>query len=260
MRKALLATAAFFGVVGSALAADLPNTKGPPVFAPPPPPVFTWTGFYVGGQAGYEWGRTVGDLYTDPGVFIEHLPGYDASGVVGGLHAGYNYQINQFVLGIEGDVEGSSYDGAGADLGVFRPFTAYTTRIPVQGSIRGRVGFAWDRVLFYGTGGAEFADIRNTYTTPGIPGVAAAGIPAGFDSFSTGRVGWTVGGGIEYAFDPNWSIRAEYRYTDFGTFNERLVNTYPGDFVHLHVYDNAVRVGFSYKFDMFAPAPVVAKY
>jgi outer membrane immunogenic protein len=74
-------------------------------------------------------------------------------------------------------------------------------------------------------------------------------------------VGWTVGGGVEYAFDPNWSIRAEYRYTDFGGFNEYLVNTYPGDYVHLHVYDNEVEVGFSYKFDMFAPpAPVVAKY
>jgi outer membrane immunogenic protein len=265
MRRALLATAAFIGLAGSAFAADLPNTKGPPVFAPPPPPVFTWTGFYVGGQVGYEWGRTVGDLYTDPGVYIEHLPGYDASGIVGGLHAGYNYQISQFVLGIEGDVEGSSYNGTGADPGGIAPFTSYTTRIPVQGSIRGRVGFAWDRVLFYATGGAEFADIRNTYTTPGLPPVVGIaflpGFPPGYDSFSSGRVGWTVGGGVEYAFDPNWSIRAEYRYTDFGGFNEYLVNTYPGDYVHLHVYDNEVEVGFSYKFDMFAPpAPVVAKY
>ncbi len=267
MRRALLTTTAFFGLASSAFAADLPNTKGPPVFAPPPPPVFTWTGFYVGGQVGYEWGRTVGDLYTDPGVYVEHLPGYDGSGVVGGLHAGYNYQISQFVLGIEGDVEGSSYDGSGADPGGVAPFTSYTTRIPVQGSIRGRVGFAWDRVLFYATGGAEFADIENTYASPAFAGagfpfaLALPAKPAGFDSFSTGRVGWTVGGGVEYALDPNWSIRAEYRYTNFGAFNEYLVNTYPGNYVHLHVYDNEVEVGFSYKFDLAPPpTPVVAKY
>lgn len=95
----------------------------------------------------------------------------------------------------------------------------------------------------------------------GFFAAAPPAIPPGYDLFSLGRVGWTVGGGVEYAFDPNWTIRAEYRYTDFGTFDEYLVKTYPGDYVHLHVYDNAVRVGFSYKFDMFAPpAPVVAKY
>jgi outer membrane immunogenic protein len=259
--------------VGAANAADLPNTKGPPVFVPPPP-AFTWTGFYVGAQAGYEWGRTTGDLYTDPGAYVEHLPGYDASGVVGGLHAGYNYQISQFVIGIEGDVEGSSYDGSGADPAGIAPFTSYTTRIPIQGSIRGRVGYAWDRVLFYATGGAEFADIENTFAKAGFTTLApcpgffagptptcATAHPAGYDSFASGRVGWTVGGGVEYALDPNWIIRAEYRYTDFGGFNEYLVNTYPGDYARLHVYDNEVELGFSYKFDMFAPpAPVVAKY
>jgi outer membrane immunogenic protein len=248
---------------GSAFAADLPTTKGPPVFAPPP--VFTWTGAYVGAQAGYEWGRTSGALFTDPGTFVEGLPSYDASGGVGGVHIGYNYQISQFVLGIEGDVEGSSYDGTGGPVGLPRPFTSYSTRIPVQGSIRGRVGIAWDRVLFYATGGAEIADIENTYVSPGIaPIIGAAffpGIPAGSDSFSSGRVGWTVGGGVEYAIDPNWSVRAEYRYTDFGTFNEYLVNTYPGDYVRLHVYDNEVEVGASYKFDLAPPpTPVVAKY
>jgi outer membrane immunogenic protein len=269
LRKALFATAALIALTGSALAADLPTTKGPPVFAPPPP-VFTWTGPYVGAQVGYEWGRTSGALLDPASTFIEGLPSYDASGVVGGAHIGYNYQISQFVLGIEGDVEGSSYSGSGA-LATGLPFTSYTTRIPIQGSIRGRVGVAWDRVLFYATGGAEFADIRNTFASPGFPGGIAGfpgvapiiipAVPAGSDSFSNGRVGWTVGGGVEYAIDPNWSVRAEYRYTDFGTFNEYLVNTYPGDYVRLHIYDNEVEVGASYKFDLAPPpTPVVAKY
>jgi outer membrane immunogenic protein len=264
LRKALFATAALIALIGPALAADLPNTKGPPVFAPPPP-VFTWTGAYVGVQGGYEWGRTSGALYTDPGAFVEGLPSYDASGVVGGGHLGYNYQVSQFVVGLEGDVEGSSYNGSGADPGGVAPFTSYSTRIPIQGSIRGRVGIAWDRALFYATGGAEFADIENTYASPAfVPTVfqRRRGLlprAAGFDSFSSGRVGWTIGGGVEYALDPNWSISAEYRYTDYGLFNEYLVNTYPGDYVRLHVYDNSVRVGVSYRFDL-GTTPVVAKY
>ncbi len=87
----------------------------------------------------------------------------------------------------------------------------------------------------------------------------APAVPAEFDSLASGRVGWMVGGGIEYAIDPHWIIRAEYRYTDFGLFDEALVNTYWGTFVRLHVYDNAVRLGFSYIFDL-GTTPVVAKY
>jgi outer membrane immunogenic protein len=262
LRKILLATAALVGFGASAFAADLPNTKGPPVFAPPPP-VFTWTGAYIGVQGGYEWGRTSGALYTDPGAFVEGLPSYDASGVVGGAHIGYNYQVSQFVVGLEGDVEGSSYDGTGGPQGAPAPFTSYSTRIPIQGSIRGRVGIAWDRALFYATGGVEFADIENTYASPARGGGPAIlfvpVIPAASDSFSSGRVGWTVGGGVAYALDPNWSVNAEYRYTDYGLFNEYLVNTYPGTYVRLHVYDNAVRLGVSYRFDL-GTTPVVAKY
>jgi outer membrane immunogenic protein len=87
------------------------------------------------------------------------------------------------------------------------------------------------------------------------------GVPAGYDSFSSGRVGWTVGGGVEYAIDPNWTVRAEYRYTDFGSFNEYLVSTHPGDYARLHIYDNEVEAGFSYKFDLAPPpTPIIAKY
>jgi outer membrane immunogenic protein len=94
------------------------------------------------------------------------------------------------------------------------------------------------------------------------------GVSGGYDSFSQTRVGWTVGGGLEYAVTNNWSIRAEYRYTDFGNTTTHLVNAFPvllsGDFinasVHRNLAENRVEVGFSYKFDTAAPAPVVAKY
>lgn len=260
LMKAILVNAAIFAMLsGSAFAADLPNVKGPPIFTPPPP-VFTWTGLYVGGQVGYEWGTSDPNavfVATGAPVFGAVIPFYNDEGVVGGAHVGYNYQINQFVLGLEGDVEGSSYSGSGT--GYFPPGKVFTdtTRIPIDGSIRGRVGIVWDRVLVYGTGGVAFASIRNTLTP--------ANIATAFDAADTGRVGWTAGGGVEYAIDPNWSVRIEYRYTDYGTYDFVLVNNsgFGGDTVALRELerDNRVEAGFSYKFDLLPPpTPVVAKY
>ena len=219
LRKILMSTVVIFGAMGAASAADLPSTKSPPAYMPPPP-MFTWTGLYIGGQVGYMWANS-------------STLGYSASGVVGGAHLGYNYQMGQFVAGLEGDVNGTSYSGS------FGPFGLNES---IDGSIRGRLGLAWDRTLLYATGGAAFAGLNNTY-------------PAG--TISHTRVGWTIGGGVEYAIDNNWSVRAEYRYTDYGTY----VDVLPKAIVATHDTDNRVQVGFSYKFDMFAPpGPVVARY
>ncbi len=123
-------------------------------------------------------------------------------------------------LGLEGTVDGTSLsktvvvpvdDVFGDTPG---SFTA-TSRADIQGSIRGRVGIAWDRALLYATGGVAFSGFNNSITdTTGF--VAPAGTSA---SFSNTRVGWTVGGGIEYAITNNWSVRAEYRYSDFGHYH-----------------------------------------
>ncbi|MGH6817275.1 MAG: outer membrane protein, partial [Methylovirgula sp.] len=114
IRKLLVSAAILATMTGGAWAADLPNTKGPPAFAPPPPPQFTWTGLYVGGQVGYQWGTTGWDIHSEPPAPAVSLdrPGYSDQGVVGGGHIGYNYQVNQFVFGVEGDVEGTSYSGS----------------------------------------------------------------------------------------------------------------------------------------------------
>ena len=220
LRKILMSTVVVFGAMGAASAADLPSTKAPPAYIPPPP-LFTWTGVYIGGQVGYMWSGS-SDAY-----------GYSPNGVVGGGHVGYNYQMGQFVAGLEGDVNGSSYNGG---------FGGYSTNENIDGSIRGRLGVAWDRALLYATGGAAFAGITNDYLGT---------------SLSHTRVGWTIGGGVEYALDNNWSVRAEYRYTDYGTYYD-----FPGGVAaYNHDSDNRVQIGFSYKFDMFAPpGPVVAKY
>jgi outer membrane immunogenic protein len=234
MRKILLSSVAILATSASAFAADLPSRRAPPPVYIPPPPIFTWTGVYVGGQIGYEWGR-------EPTTIVSSSP----SGVVGGAHIGYNYQISQFVLGLEGDVNGSSYKGSA--LSGFGP-SVLSTQIPIDGSVRGRVGVAFDRALFYGTGGVAFADLKDSFLTPG-----------GFGSLSRGRVGWTVGGGVEYAITNNWSVRAEYRYTDYGRFSDATGGfAFP---LNHHSTDNRAQIGFSYKFDTFAPpAPVLAKY
>jgi outer membrane immunogenic protein len=237
IRKFTLATALLLTASASAFAADLPSRRPPPVYAPVP--IFTWTGFYVGADVGYAWGY---NNYNVAGV-----PGFNKpNGLTGGLHVGYNYQINQFVVGLEGDVQGSNFNNS-STLGALN----VSTRLPVEGSIRGRVGYAWDRVLFFATGGAVFGDIENTYNIAGIYD------PAG--TYKKTRVGYTVGGGIEYALSNNWSVRGEYRYADFGRSTDL---TFGGVLpISSHVVEHKVTVGFSYKFDMYAPpSPVVAKY
>jgi outer membrane immunogenic protein len=246
IRKFLVSAAALATMTGGAWAADLPNEKGPPVYAPPPPQ-FTWTGLYIGAQAGYEWGNTSASLVTDPGnAFIAPAAGVSPSGVVGGGHIGYNYQFSQFVIGIEGDVEGTSASSSALEAGG----ATFSENNEIQGSVRGRIGWAWDRVLIYGTGGVAFASVRDSSTFGPF-----------VDSETTGRTGWTAGGGVEYALDPNWSVRAEYRYTDYGTYDLALPTTGAGDAARLHNTDNRAEIGFSYKFDLFEPPPpVVAKY
>lgn len=241
IRRLLLSTSALIAVAGSAFAADLPYRAPPPVYAPVAP-IFTWTGFYLGGQIGYAWGTDSFTVYGPASAFYGQR--YTPNGVVGGAHVGFDQQFNQFVLGLEGDVEGSGFNknyGSG--------FLTLGTHVPVQGSIRARLGFALDRVLLYATGGAAFAGFTNTYSSF-----------LGYDSVSNPRAGWTVGGGIELAVTDNWSVRAEYRYSDFGTFNNNTFSSAPTSFVQHHETENAVEAGFSYKFDAFGPAPVAAKY
>ena len=261
-RRILLASVGVIALAGSALAADLPSRAPPPVYVPPAP-IFTWTGIYIGGQIGYAWGKSntnLGDNFGDYTSFSTNN-----SGVIGGAHVGYNLQLSQFVVGLEGDVDGSSLSKSVSNTyyvdGFYPINTTVSGSLGVQGSIRGRVGYAWDRVLLYATGGVAFGGFNGSISTP-----------IGYDSGSTTRVGWTVGGGLEYAVTNNWSIRAEYRYTQFGHSSVYANNSFGasdyyfpglaavGAYGNRTINENRVQVGFSYKFDTAAPAPVVAKY
>ncbi len=259
IKKLLLSTVAVTALAGTAFAADLPSRRAPPVYVPPPAiPVFTWTGLYVGGQVGYEFGRSNG-FASNPVLGGLAAAGAKPDGVIGGAHIGYNYGLggmpafgglgSTFVVGVEGDVDGSNYKSTYLLGGI-----SDSTRQNIQGSVRGRLGVAVDRALFYATGGVAFGDLGNNYVNT-LNGLT--------DSYSHTRVGYTVGGGIEYAITNNFSLRAEYRYTDFGKFSDVLAtSTGGGVAVRHHETDNRVQAGFSYKFDTFSPipAPVVARY
>jgi outer membrane immunogenic protein len=200
MKRALLSTiavAAIATAAQSAVAADLARRPLPPqqaVVKAPPPPIFNWSGFYVGVHGGYGWGRSQFDApAAGTGTF-------SANGwLLGGL-AGVNYQVGQTVLGLEGDINWSDMSGSAACGG-----TSCETSNSWLGTVRGRFGYAADRFMPYVTGGVAFGDVKAS-----VPGVG---------STSDTRVGWTAGVGAEYAFAPNMSWKTEYLYVDLGGFN-----------------------------------------
>ncbi len=258
-RQILLASVGAIAFAGSAFAADLPYRGPPPVYLPPPP-IFTWSGLYVGLQIGYAWDRDPIDVTTTDPDRRFFSANTSPQGVIGGAHVGYNLQIAQWVVGLEGSVDGTTLSATGFAGGVCPLFCGnITTRSGIQGSIRLRLGVAFDRVLIYATGGAAFAGITNNYTdTTGF----LTGFAGTSDHITKTRAGWTVGGGIEYAVTNNWSIRAEYRYSDFGRSSDYPFPTQTFGtvlFTH-HLTESQVQAGFSYKFNSFAPGPVVARY
>ena len=258
MRKII--SAVFLAAASStAFAADLPSRRAPPVYIPAAtPPVFSWSGVYIGGQVGYQFGSDRSVAFATGTPIGLASSSVNQNGVIGGAHIGYNYATRGLpffgngsavstVFGLEGDVDGTSAKSNYALGGI-----AVSSSPNIQGSVRGRLGVAVDRVLFYATGGAAFGGFTNNYANT-LNGLT--------DSFSHTRVGYTVGGGLEYAFTNNISVRAEYRYTDFGRMTDTLNNaTGGGVTVRQREIENRVQLGVSYKFDMFAPAPVVARY
>ncbi|WP_026608015.1 outer membrane protein [Methylocapsa acidiphila] len=247
IRRLLLATVSAAMTASSALAADLPSPAPPPGYVPPQ---FTWTGVYVGGQIGWGQGNNNGSIGYGP-HYASY--GYESHGVIGGAHIGYNLQIKQFVVGLEGSVDGLNLNRSlSTNVGLLPVYYSQSSR--VQGSIRGRLGVVGsERWLLYATGGAAFASIN-----------ASLASPFSYDGKSNTRVGWTLGGGLEYARTSNWSARVEYRYSDFSgqTFHPTVLSAAaaPGAFVNRRFTENQIQAGFSYKFDLVAPASVVAKY
>jgi outer membrane immunogenic protein len=256
-----------------------------------PPVVYDWNGFYIGGNAGYSWGRasTDGDQTGTSTATITTLTGIpvpfftpvttalatvpvtgrsNVDGFVGGGQAGYNWQRGTWLVGLETDIQGSDERGsadvclvAGCAIGTGL-FTA-NYKLDWFGTARGRVGFLpTDRVLLYLTGGLAYGEV--SASAPLIP-----------LTWGSTRAGWTVGGGAEVAIDPHWSVKLEYLYMDLGNFGSdsitaTTVTTAVGVPVRRDTVttttltsafssrftDNILRVGLNYRFS----DPVVAKY
>jgi outer membrane immunogenic protein len=237
-KRLSLASAGFIALTGVACAADMPVKASP---LPPPPPTFSWTGFYLGGQVGWLRANDDGRLFN-PGVPVAvNSPfTFDMNSVIGGVHAGYDQQFGQWVLGIVGSYDWANLNTSGT-VGICPLFCGTgTTKVGAQGSLRGRVGFAFDRLLLYGTGGVVVAKITNTYDTTAFGG--------GFASIESSHTGWTAGIGVAGAVTNNLSIFAEYRHSDFGTFTDRSsVAFFPATDLDRHVTEDQVQVGFSYR-------------
>jgi outer membrane immunogenic protein len=185
--------AAVLGCARAAGAADLPARypAAPLLPAPIYAPIYNWTGFYLGINGGGGWGKSQWD----------GIDKFDISGGLIGGTIGYNWQFGQLVAGAEGDIDWSSIKGTT----VVRCAPGCATRNDWLATVRGRVGYAFNRFLPYLTAGLAVGDINAT-----LPG-----LPAG----SVTRAGWTVGGGVEVGIVSNVSVKAEYLYFDLGSFN-----------------------------------------
>ena len=290
---AVAGSALLTGIV-TASAADMAVKAAPIPMAPAP---FSWTGFYIGGNVGGAWTpdnatSDFGPLFPGfivlapnaaiptvfPGQLASLTGGGRQSGVIGGGQIGYNWQVNQFVLGVEADAQGTGLKGStGTATRTFGPPLILATvnqtvtvdfgHVEWMASFRGRAGFAVNQALFYVTGGAAVAEFGGSTTT--VVNSATIAIPAGTFSATNGgsttRWGYTVGGGIEWAFSPNWSVAGEYRYTDFG--NRANAFTIPDGFGTVFATGTSsnrltveqVTARLNYRFN-WGGGPVVARY
>jgi outer membrane immunogenic protein len=227
MRKLLLGSIALISLAlaGQAMAADL-RTKAPAYQAVPVPALYNWTGIYVGIYGGGGWGR------HDRSNITGFNNSYNSSGGLIGATAGYNWQFNNpLVVGLEGDIAWASINGDDGGVGG----TVDASKYRWLGSVRGRLGYAFNNWLFFGTGGWAFTNIQ--HSNNGAP----------IDTFNNDRSGWTLGGGVEYAFTQNWTVRADYRYYDFGTYTRSV----PANGITPYSVSNKLQtatVGLSYKF------------
>lgn len=255
MRKVPIVAAAFVSFAGPAFAADLASQKDAPVYVPPPP-VFSWTGFFVGADAGGAWGDHDATIAASP-IAAAQAINTRLSGVIGGGFAGYNYQINQFVIGVQGDIQGLGSSGS-----TFSATTDTTLRVESDwiGAINGRLGFAYDRTLFYALGGVAFAHGATTVTAgPALTALLGqTGVAVTPVNISHDFTGYDIGGGVEYAITSNWAARIEYRYSDFDRWNRPAIAWVPNGTTRNE--NNAVTFGVSYLFSVPAALAVPAKY
>ena len=249
--KKILLSSVCVTAIGAALCGGLSQRASAadmPLKAPPPPPVFSWTGCYVGANAG--WGHATrtwnGTPTTGPSAPVSI--GTSGDGFVGGGQLGCDYQAGNWVFGVEGMVDGSTINYT-TSVGNILPGASLTDKIWGFETVTGRVGWAWDRSLLYVKGGGAWAQGSGSINGP--PGFQS-------ESHTINNAGWVVGGGFEYAFTPNWSGKIEYDFMGFvnTTINFPLTTAGPVTFTHQTL--QTLLLGLNYRFNY--GGPVGARY
>ena len=251
-----------FAVLGH-LSAEWPGVPGSPASSPPPtlPSTFTWTGPYVGGQIGYTWGDNAGAFSygTPDGLFGSQALVGDAQGIIFGARVGYDQQIDNWVVGLEGSLDYTNLvkdERLGfSPAGVAALFAGGTVmanvQSDIQGAIRGRAGYSFGRLLPFVAGGVALANFKLQSNIGSLDSNTGQPYYAAANDRSTTRLGWTLGGGADYAIDNNWSVRGEYRYSDYGKVSEAPTSFSTTGIYYAggrHLTQNQVQVGFNYKF------------
>jgi outer membrane immunogenic protein len=260
LQSVLLAAVAVIGFASVASAADMPVKA--PVYQGAPASVYNWTGFYVGGHAGFA--RTATDKSTADltvgGLFFAPpgLP-FDTgdSGFSGGAQAGYNWQIhNRWLIGVEGDFSWTHVNGSqtynpiplGPGPAPNAPnFVTMSRDVNWLASLRARLGVTWDRLLVFGTGGVAWSH-ANYFGQDSRQGGAFTDTA----SLSKTSTGWVAGAGLEYGLTPSWTIRGEYLYYSTAGVSAIAVESTPSGVVSTYNWDrtklHVARVGLNYKF------------
>jgi outer membrane immunogenic protein len=272
-KSVLLATTATLALGSAAFSADLPSRRA----APAPyvaVPVFTWTGFYIGGNAGYMFGddnriTTSGNQAVTIGnVAVGARPASvrnDPEGFTGGGQIGYNLQFGNVVVGLEADAAYTDFQRNVRVIGTTGAASDFRTDMGFLGTVRGRLGYAWDRVLVYGTGGFAYADVDNSARFFATPAAGGLTVTQFFGRRSEIETGWTAGGGVEFALPTSFSLfgsnavtfKAEALYYDLGRRNIIVADTgaapVRGSSYTSRFDNNGViaRAGINFKFGSF---------
>jgi outer membrane immunogenic protein len=222
-----------------------PAPEPPPYYYEPvvtkgsaPTPVFSWAGFYVGVEGFGAFGNST---WTIPGAGAAHI---HTVGGMGGGELGYNWQMGNVVFGLETDASGGDVQGSVSNIGGCA--NTCTSQQVWFGSTRARVGYAYDRVWFYGTGGVAYGEVSGTLDT--VVNQNGSSNNLGQTSSQT-NVGWTAGAGMELAITGPWSVKVEYLFADLGKFtacNSATVGCAPPSTANFQ--ENIVRVGFNHRF------------
>ncbi len=298
MKKVLLSAAAVAAFTSAAFAADLPSRRAPPVYAPPPVPVFTWEGFYLGVNAGADFNNY--DSYRQTGATAGAVANLAAgvrdpflvtrsTGFAGGGQIGYNFTLDGGfigsslgvfgtalspvfggraggpIFGVEADIDATTNVASGLYIGTTNLASSYRSHPDFVGTLRGRLGYAFGNIMVYGTAGLAYANVRDSV----IQRDAAGGV-AGVGATNGLRTGIAYGGGVEYAI-PTTSfvnffkasavtVKAEFIHYELGSSSVGYVSGANVYNVRFQEKGNLARIGVNYKFGGATPTPVVARY